>query len=142
MAATPPNLFQELKNVLTTFKQFLDTNVNTIKPAITALKAIVPQITELLDKLVDLMGKLKTEINNLNPGSVGTGLTKVTEFTNAAKSLLETAKNLLPNEASTIDEILAVVSVVSSLPSLDAIKAEIIALIDAITGHLNTLKTA
>jgi hypothetical protein len=142
MAATPPNLFQELKNVLTTFKQFLDTNVNTIKPAITALKAIVPQITELLTKLVDLMGKLKTEINNLNPGAVGGGLTKVTEFTSAAKSLLETAKNLLPNEASTIDEILAVVSVVSSLPSLDAIKAEIIALIDAITGHLNTLKTA
>ena len=140
--ATPANLFQELKDVLTTFKQFLDTNVNTIKPAITALKAIVPQVTELLDKLVDLMGKLKTEINNLNPGAVGGGLTQVTQFTNSAKTLLETAKNLLPNEASTIDEILGVISVVSSLPSLDAIKTEIIQLIDAITGHLNTLKTA
>ncbi|HEX5717848.1 MAG TPA: hypothetical protein VF179_16945 [Thermoanaerobaculia bacterium] len=140
--ATPANLFQELKDVLTTFKQFLDTNVNTIKPAITALKAIVPQVTELLDKLVDLMGKLKTEINNLNPGAVGGGLTQVTQFTNSAKTLLETAKNLLPNEASTIDEILSVISVVSSLPSLDAIKTEIIQLIDAITGHLNTLKTA
>ncbi|HWN42316.1 MAG TPA: hypothetical protein VNW71_08845 [Thermoanaerobaculia bacterium] len=140
--ATPVNLFQELKDVLTTFKQFLDTNVNTIKPAITALKAIVPQVTELLDKLVDLMGKLKTEINNLNPGAVGGGLTQVTQFTNSAKTLLETAKNLLPNEASTIDEILSVISVVSSLPSLDAIKTEIIQLIDAITGHLNTLKTA
>jgi phage-related protein len=140
--AAPTNLFQDLKNVLTTFKQFLDTNVNTIKPAITALKSIVPQITELLTKLIDLMGKLKTEINNLNPGNVGAGLTKVTEFTNAAKTLLETAKNLLPNEVSTIDEILGVISVVSSLPSLDAIKGEIVALIDAITGHLNTLKTA
>lgn len=140
--ATPANLFQELKDVLTTFKQFLDTNVNTIKPAITALKAIVPQVTELLDKLVDLMGKLKTEINNLNPGAVGSGLTQVTQFTNSAKTLLETAKNLLPNEASTIDDILSVISVVSSLPSLDAIKTEIIQLIDAITGHLNTLKTA
>ncbi len=140
--ATPANLFQELKDVLTTFKQFLDTNVNTIKPAITALKAIVPQVTELLDKLVDLMGKLKTEINNLNPGAVGGGLTQVTQFTNSAKTLLETAKNLLPNEAATIDEILGVISVVSSLPSLDAIKTEIIQLIEAITGHLNTLKTA
>lgn len=140
--ATPANLFQELKDVLTTFKQFLDTNVNTIKPAITALKAIVPQVTELLDKLADLMGKLKTEINNLNPGAVGGGLTQVTQFTNSAKTLLETAKNLLPNEASTIDDILSVISVVSSLPSLDAIKTEIIQLIDAITGHLNTLKTA
>ena len=142
MAATPPNLFEELKSVLTTFKQFLDTNVNTIKPAITALKAIVPQITELLDKLVDLMGKLKTEINNLNPGSVGEGLTKVSEFTNAAKTLLETAKNLLPNEAGTIADVLGAINLVSSLPSLDAVKAEIISLIDAITGHLNTLKTA
>jgi hypothetical protein len=139
---TPANLFEDLRNVLTTFKQFLDTNVNTIRPAITALKAIVPQITELLTKLVDLMGKLRTEINNLNPGDVGTGLTKVTEFTNAAKTLLETAKNLLPNEAATIDEILGVISVVSSLPSLDAVKAEILALIDAIIGHLDTLKTA
>lgn len=140
--ATPANLFQELKDVLTTFKKFLDTNVNTIKPAITALKAIVPQVTELLDKLADLMGKLRTEINNLNPGAVGGGLTQVTQFTNSAKTLLETAKNLLPNEASTIDEILSVISVVSSLPSLDAIKTEIIQLIDAITVHLNTLKTA
>ncbi len=140
--ATPTNLFQDLKNVLTTFKQFLDTNVNTIKPAITALKSIVPQITELLTKLIDLMGKLKTEITNLNPGSVGTGLTKVSEFTNAAKTLLETAKNLLPNETATIDEILGVISVVSSLPSLDAVKAEILSLINDIIGHLNTLKTA
>jgi hypothetical protein len=142
MATTPPNLFQELKDVLTTFKQFLDTNVATIKPAITALKAIVPQITELLTKLVDLMGKLKTEISNLNPGAVGEGLTKVSEFTAAAKSLLETAKNLLPNEAATIDDVLAVINVVGSLPSLDALKGEIIALIDAITVHLNNLKTA
>lgn len=142
MPASPTNLFQDLKNVLTTFKTFLDTNVSTIKPAITALKSIVPQITELLTKLIDLMGKLKTEITNLNPGAVGGGLAKVTEFTNAAKTLLETAKNLLPNEASTIDEILGVISVVSSLPSLDAVKAEILSLIDAIIGHLNTLKSA
>lgn len=140
--ATPTNLFEELKTVLTTFKQFLDSNVNTIKPVITALKSIVPQITELLTKLIDLMGKLKTEITNLNPGAIGGGLTQVSEFTNAAKTLLETAKNLLPNETATIDEILGVISVVSSLPSLDAVKGEILSLIDAIIGHLNTLKTA
>jgi phage-related protein len=133
------NLFEELKAALTSFKQFLDTNVATIKPAIQALKSIVPQVTELITKLIDLMGKLKTEINNLNPGVVG-DLTKVTEFTNATKTLLTTAKDLLPNEAGTIDDVLGVINVVSSLPSLDAIKAEIIALIDSIVANLNQLK--
>jgi hypothetical protein len=134
------NLFEELKTALTSFKEFLDANVATIKPAIQALKSIVPQITELITKLIDLMGKLKTEINNLNPGAVGEGLGKVTEFTNATKTLLTTAKDLLPNEAGTIDDVLGVVNVVSSLPSLDAVKAEIIALIDSIVANLNQLK--
>jgi len=134
------NLFEELKAALTSFKVFLDANTATIKPAIQALKSIVPQITELITKLIDLMGKLKTEINNLNPGAVGEGLTKVTEFTNATKTLLTTAKDLLPNEAGTIDDVLGVVNVVSSLPSLDAVKAEIIALIDSIVTNLNQLK--
>lgn len=133
------NLFEELKAALTSFKQFLDTNIAVIKPAIQALKSIVPQVTELITKLIDLMGKLKTEINNLNPGVVG-DLAKVTEFTNATKTLLTTAKDLLPNEAGTIDDVLGVVNVVSSLPSLDAIKAEIIALIDSIVANLNQLK--
>jgi hypothetical protein len=142
MAATPANLFQDLKNVLTTFKQFLDTNVGTIRPAIAALKSVVPQITEVLTKLIDLLGKMKTEINNLNLGSAGAALTQVTELTNGAKTLLETAKGLLPNETAAIDEILSAINLVTSLPSLDAIKGEIVALIDAIVGHLNTLKNA
>ena len=133
------NLFEELKAALTSFKQFLDANIATIKPAIQALKSIVPKVTELITKLIDLMGKLKTEITNLNPGVVG-DLAKVTEFTNATKTLLTTAKDLLPNEAGTIDDVLGVVNVVSSLPSLDAVKAEIIALIDSIVANLNQLK--
>ena len=133
------NLFEELKAALTSFKQFLDANIATIKPAIQALKTIVPKVTELITKLIDLMGKLKTEITNLNPGVVG-DLAKVTEFTNATKTLLTTAKDLLPNEAGTIDDVLGVVNVVSSLPSLDAVKAEIIALIDSIVANLNQLK--
>ena len=132
------NLFDELKAALTTFKDFLHNNVATIKPAVQALKSVVPQISELLSKLIDLMGKLKTEINNLNPGAIP-GLGQVSQFTAGITTLLTTAKNLLPNEAGAIDEVLAVTSVVSSLPSLDAVKAEIIALIDAITADLNQL---
>ncbi|MFH0344623.1 MAG: hypothetical protein ACHBNF_21430 [Chromatiales bacterium] len=133
------NLFDELKAALTTFKDFLHTNVGVIKPAVQALKEIVPQVGELIGKLIDLMGKLKTEINNLNPNVVP-GLDKVSEFTTGVTSLLTTAKNLLPNEAGAIDEVLAVTDVVSSLPSLDAVKAEIIALLDAIIADLNQLK--
>ena len=135
-----PNLFDELKDALTKFKTFLHDNVGTIKPVIAALKSIVPQITELIDKLIDLMGKLKTEIDKLNPGAVGAGLGKVTEFTDATKALLESAKALLPNEAGTINEVLDVANVVSSLPSLDAVKDQLKQLIDEIVADLNQLK--
>jgi len=135
------NLFEELKAALTTFKEFLDANVATIKPAIQALSVIVPEITDLITQLINLMNSLKSEINNLNPGQVGAGLTKVTEFTNATKTLLNTAKDLLTNQADEIEAVLSVVNVVSSLPSLDAVKGEIIALIDAIVANLNQLKS-
>lgn len=133
------NLFEELKQALTTFKDFLHSNVGVIKPAIQALKQLVPKVSELINKLIELMGKLKTEINNLNPAAVP-GLEKVPEFTTGVTNLLTTAKNLLPNEAGAIEEVLAVTNVVGSLPSLDAVKAEIIALIDAIIADLNQLK--
>ncbi len=134
------NLFDELKTALNNFKKFLDDNFDVIKPAIQALKSIVPQITELITKLIDLLNKLKTEIDNLNPSQVGAGLAKVTEFTAATKTLLEKAKDLLPNEAGTINDVLAVVNVVGSLPSLDAVKAEIIDVINKIVEKLNQLK--
>jgi hypothetical protein len=134
------NLFEELKDALTKLKTFLHDNVATIKPAIQALKAIVPQVTELIDKLIDLLGSLKTEIDKINPGAVGAGLAKVTEFTTSIKTVLETAKGLLPNEAAKIDDVIKVADVVSSLPSLDAIKGEIKDLIDAIVTDLNQLK--
>jgi phage-related protein len=139
MAAT--NLFQDLKKALQDFKDFLDQNVATIKPAVQALASLVPQITDLINKLIDLMNKLKTEISKLDVNAVP-GLDKVSAFTTSTKTLLTTAKSLLPDEAATIDEVLSVADVVSSLPSLDQVKAEILALIDAITTHLNELKPA
>lgn len=141
MATTPGSLFEDLKNALKDFKEFLDQNVNTIKPAIAALKSLVPQIAELLDKLVGLMGKLKTEIQNLNVGAIP-GLAEASQFTDKMKNFLTATKTLLPDEASEIDSVLAVADVVTGLPSLDDVKAEILSLIDAIVGHLNTLKSA
>ncbi|MDZ8054544.1 MAG: hypothetical protein RMX68_008615 [Aulosira sp. ZfuVER01] len=135
------NLYQELKDVLQDFKTFLDENVAKIKPAIQALTSVLPQIGELLDKLIDLMNKLKAEIEKLDPNQIP-GLGEVTSFTTKIKSFLTSAKSLLPNEASTIDDVLAVTDVVSGLPSLSDIKGEILTLITDITAKLQELKAA
>ena len=134
-----PNLFEQLKEVLADFKSFLDDNVATIKPAIQAIAALVPQITELIDLLVDLLAKLKTELQNLDVGTIP-GLGEVAQFTAMIPTFLDAAKKILPSEASSIDSIADVASVVTGLPSVDAVKAELISLIDAITAHLNSLK--
>jgi len=133
------NLYQELKDVLQDFKDFLDENVATIKPAVQALSSLIPQINELIDKLIDLLGKLKTEIENLDLSAIE-NLEKVSTFTEKTKDFLNASKNLLPDEADTIDEVLAVADVVSGLPSLDEVKTDILSLIDAIVTHLNSLK--
>lgn len=134
-----PNLFEQLKTVLAEFKTFLDDNVATIRPAIQAIAALVPQVTELIDLLTDLLGKLKTELDNLDVGAIP-GLGEVAEFTAMIPTFLDAAKKILPDEAASIDSIADVASVVTGLPSVDAVKAELIALIDAITTHLVSLK--
>ncbi len=133
------NLFEELKGVLEDFKSFLDDNVATIKPAIQAIAALVPQVNELIDLLAGLLGKLKAEIQNLDVGAIP-GLGEVAELTGQIPALLDAARKLLPNETSSIDSIADVASVVTGLPSVDAVKTELLALIDAIVAHLTSLK--
>ncbi len=135
-----PNLFEELKDVLQDFKQFLDDNVPTIKPAINAIASLVPQINELIDLLIGLMNNLKTEIQNLDVSAIP-GLDEVSEFTGKIDDLLEAAAKLLPDQADAIEQISDVADVVTALPSLEAVKGEIISLIDAIVGHLTSLKS-
>lgn len=134
-----PNLFEQLKDVLADFKEFLDENVATIRPAVQAIASLVPQITELIDQLVELLGKLKTEITNLDVSGIP-GLAEVSEFTGKIPAFLDAAKKLLPDEAASIDAIADVAEVVTSLPSIEEVKAELISLLDAITAHLNSLK--
>ncbi len=133
------NLFEQLKSVLQDFKDFLDANVPTIKPAIQALASLIPQIVDLLDLLIGLMNDLKTEVQNLDVSAIP-GLDQVSQFTGQITTFLDTTKDLLPDQASTIEEIRSVANVVTSLPSLDEVKTEILALIDGITAHLNSLK--
>ncbi len=133
------NLFEQLKDVLQDFKDFLDQNVPTIRPAIKALAGLIPQIGDLIDLLVGLMNDLKEEVQNLDLSGIS-NLDKVSEFTTKIGTFLDTTKDLLPEKTGTIDEIRSVVNVVTGLPSLDELKAEITGLIDAIVAHLNSLK--
>ncbi len=137
--AEQTNLFEDLKGVLTEFKTFLDQNVGAVRPAIQQITGMFPQVGELIDKLADLMQKLRDEIQRLDVNNVP-GLAQVTQFTTMTRSFLTSAKSLMPGEAATIDGVLNIVNVVGSLPSLDAVKQEILTLIDAIKGHIVSLK--
>src|SRR5579864_876430 len=132
------NLYADLKTALSDFKTFLDKNTATIKPAIKALEAVVPQVSGLVTKLVDLMGKMKTEIQNLNVAGVP-GLDQISKFTDAITTVLTTAKNLLPDQATNIQDVLNVTSVVTGLPTFDTVKKDILTLIDGIIADLNQL---
>jgi phage-related protein len=134
------NLFEELKDLLQEFKDFLDDKAATIKPVIQALAAIVDQVNDLLNLLIDLMGQLKTEIENLDVSTIP-GIGEVTGFTDKVKALLQSARSLLPGQAGTIDEVLRAADVIGSLPSVDQVKTEILGLIDAIVAHLQSFKS-
>jgi ABC-type transporter Mla subunit MlaD len=137
--ADPSNLYQELKDALTQFKQFLDTNTATLKPAIAALTPIVPQIGDLLSKLITLMGQLKDAINNINVDNIP-GLAQLSQFTTSVTTLLQTAETLLPDQKSAIDEVLGAANVVTGLPSLSTVKQDILDLLTGIINDLNALK--
>lgn len=132
-------LFEELKDELTDFKTFLHDNVATIKPAIQAIAALVPQVNDLIDLLTGLMDKLRTAINNLDVSQIP-GLGEVSQFTGKLPALLDAAKKLLPDETASIDSISDVANVVTGLPSVGDVKTELLALIDAIKTDLASLK--
>jgi phage-related protein len=140
MATTPTTLFDDLKKALADFKKFLDDNVATIKPAIAALRSIIPQISDLLTKLIDLVTKIKAEVDKLATTPIP-GIDKVATFTSSIKTLLQTAEGLLPDEKSTIDDVLKVTDVVTGLPSVAQIQGEIDGLLDAIIAHLKNLNS-
>jgi hypothetical protein len=138
--ADSSNLYQEVKDAMTTFKKFLDDNTAALKPAIAALKPIVPQIGDLLTKLIGLMGELKTAITNIDVTNVP-GLSQVSAFTSGIVALLQTAESLLPQEKAAIDDVLGAASVVTSLPSLSTVKQDILNLIDGIVSDLKSLNS-
>ncbi|MGE0883016.1 MAG: hypothetical protein AB7P14_05700 [Blastocatellales bacterium] len=136
------NLFDDLKKALSDFKTFLDDKKTVIKPAIAPLNQLTGgRVTELLDKLIELLNKLKEEVTKLDPAQIP-GLADVTTFTQSVKTLLETSKNLLPDQTSTINDVLSVVDVVGGLQGLTTqVKQEVLDLLQAIIGDLQFLKS-
>ena len=88
----------------------------------------------------DLMSELKAIIQNLDVGSIP-GLQVLSSFAEKTKAVLLTSRCLLLEQRSEIASVICVSDILESLPHLEEIKGEIIALIEAIIAHLNSLKS-
>jgi ABC-type transporter Mla subunit MlaD len=134
------NLFEELKAVLADLKTFLEENADDIRPAIQAIASLIPQVNELIDLLVDLLEKLKKEVDNLDVSGIP-GVAQVAEFTGKIPALLDAAKKLLPDETASIEAIADVTDVVTGLPSIEEVKTELSNLLQAIIDLIISLKS-
>ena len=136
------NIYQELKVALEDFKKFFFFFLAVIRPAFQQLASLIDGIVDVIDLLVNLMNQIKTEIQNLDVSNIQ-GLSEVSEFTAKITGFLDASADLLPDDAQgTVDNIRSALNVVGGLPSLDEVKQDILDLIDAIVGQLNSLKPA
>lgn len=134
------NVYQELTTTLNEVKTMLDQGADLIRPAVKTLSGIVPQIKEALDLVIAVIGKIKAEVAKLDTSMIP--IDQVLPFINGAKSLLGTAKKLLPDNQAEINQALEVVSIVASCPTPEQIKAEAIGLLDAVSTQIGSLKAA
>ena len=142
MAVTAGNLYQDLESELQDFKKFLTDNQAAIQTAVKSIKLVVPRVGTLLSDLIDLMVKLRAEIDKIDVTSVaGTVLDTVSSLTKGATTVLTTAESLLSNEKDAIDKVLGAINVVSDLPSFNTLKKDIEDLIDAIVALLKTINS-
>src|SRR4051794_39291428 len=95
-------IYEELRDVLKDFNDFLVAKMAEIKPPIHALAQAVPQVNDLIDKPIGLLAKLKTEIQAINIGALS-NIDQALAFAAKVKGFLESAKALLPDEAAEID---------------------------------------
>lgn len=134
------SIYDDLKKALQDFKSFLDTNKQPIHAAIGPLKSLVPQIGDLLTALIDLMGKLADKVNQLDVGNIP-GLAQVSEFTQDVQTLLQVVNTILPDQSSTINDVVGKAKVVGGLPGLGAVKQDILGLINDVSGTLQFINS-
>jgi len=136
------DLFQELKDVLEEFKDFLESDeVTAVKDVIKASADLLEEfgvpIVELIDSLVELLKKVKKEIQEFDLSDIE-GLEEVAKFGEKIGNLANAIMALpFVEEDPTIKELAAGAS---SLDAFEDVKGEISGLIDTIVGHLNSLK--
>ena len=134
------SVYDDLKKALEDFKSFLNTNKQPIHDAIGPLKSLVPQIGDLLTALIDLMSKLTAKVNQLDIGNIP-GLAQVGEFTKDVQTLLQVVGTVLPDQSAAIGDVVGKAKVVEGLPSLGAVKQDILSLINDVTGTLQFINS-
>ena len=109
-------IYDELRDVLKDFRDFLQAKIDDIKPPIQALAQAVSQVNDLIDMPIQLLAKLKAEIQSIDLGALD-NIDDALAFAGKVKGFLESAKALLPNEAADIDRAINAANVVAGLPS-------------------------
>jgi hypothetical protein len=132
-------IYEELRDVLKDFHDFLQAKIDDIKPPIRALAQAVSQVNDLINMPIELLAKLKTEIQEIDLGALD-NIDEALAFAGKVKGFLESAKALLPDEAANIDRAINAANVVAGLPTFADVKNEIVQLIDDIAGLIGQLK--
>jgi hypothetical protein len=132
-------IYEELRDVLKDFHDFLQAKIDVIKPPIRALAQVVAQVNDLIDKPIELLAKLKAEIQAIDIGALN-NIDEALAFAAKVKGFLESARALLPDEAADIDRAINAADVVAGLPTFADVKNEILQLIDDIAGLIGQLK--
>lgn len=132
-------VFEELKDVLTELKEFLDDNIGLIRPAIQQIVDLIPTVGELITQLSQLLGELRTAIADIDLADLP-GLSEITGFVGLVPGLLGAARGLL-GDSEAIANVERVAGVVTGLPSLDEVKTELLSLLDAVVTHVDSLRS-
>ncbi|MDZ4720680.1 MAG: hypothetical protein SH847_19670 [Roseiflexaceae bacterium] len=145
-------IYEDLKQALTEFKQFLTTNKDSkIKPALHTLKELLPSsgddlINRLIDEPISLLRDLRDKIDQLigtiGGTTIGGAITDVHDFNQQLQGLLTSMTQFLPDQRADIERAINISKTVAGLPTLADIKQELNTLLNEIIALLQDLKTA
>ena len=140
------DIYKDLEKALQKVDDFLTAeNVAALKSVFKPIDKVVDgRLTMLVDRLIELLTKIMAEVEKIKfAPEVTDKLEKVSEFTDAAKAVLEASKILLANDAASvakIDEALTAVNIAGALPTVGDVKATINELITKIIAELKDIK--
>jgi ABC-type transporter Mla subunit MlaD len=139
------NLYEQLNDALQEFKSFLDKLVATdefdiLKTVLETLQGFVPQITQMIDKVIELLQDLKAGIAEIDLGNIP-DLDTATKLSANITATLAAASPFLPGRHSEITTVVNTANVIASIPGLtEELRNKIIACIDVIIDRMTKLK--